>query len=66
MKLSRRQKQVLIGLASSKTIKEIAFEWGRSNKTVECAKAELYRKLGLFDIAALTRYAISRRLIKVE
>jgi DNA-binding NarL/FixJ family response regulator len=64
MKLGPRERQLVVGLASSKTMKEIAFEWGRSIKTVEWYRASIYRKLGIGDLQALTRYAMRRRLVK--
>jgi len=61
--LPERQAQILIGLASSKTIKELAFEFHQSPKTVEYHKACLMRRIRVYDLAGLTRYAIRSGLV---
>jgi DNA-binding CsgD family transcriptional regulator len=58
MKLTERQRQVVVGLARSETIKGIASRLGLSPKTVEAHKRVACHKLGLEDIAGLTRWAI--------
>ena len=62
--LGPRERELVVGLASSRTMKEIAFEWGRSLKTVEWYRASIYRKLGIRDLQALTRYAMRRKMVK--
>jgi DNA-binding NarL/FixJ family response regulator len=46
-KTKDRIQQVITGLANSKTLKEIAQEWGRSVKTVEYFWAGAKAKFGL-------------------
>lgn len=63
--LTPLQQQVLIGLAESKTVKELAAQRHRSVKTVEGTRASIYQKLGFHDLAALTRYAIREGMVKL-
>jgi DNA-binding CsgD family transcriptional regulator len=63
-RLSKRQRQVLIGLANSKTLKQIACDLGLSIKTVETHKAKLRRKLKIESTAGLVKYAIRRKLVE--
>ncbi len=56
--LSSRETEVLQLIAEGKATKEIAVELGISVKTVEKHRQTLMNKLGIHDIASLTRYAI--------
>lgn len=56
--LSARQLQVLKGIALGKSNKVMAREFDISVKTVEYHRAELMQRLGIHDIAGLTRYAL--------
>ncbi len=64
--LTDRQRAVWIGLASSRTRKQIAVELGLSLKTVEWHCMKLAKNLGITssDYAAMARMAMRRRLIK--
>lgn len=64
--LSHRQMQVFKGLASSATVKSLAYDLHLSPKTIEMHRSKLYSKLGIWDIAALTREAIKRGVITIE
>jgi DNA-binding NarL/FixJ family response regulator len=64
--LSPRETQILAMLAGGRNNKEIAFELEISVKTVETYRSQLTRKLNLFSIADLTRYAIRTGLISPE
>lgn len=63
--LTDREREVLKLLADGLTSKEIAQRLERSLKTVDTHKYNLMRKLGLHDRAALIRYAIQRKLVRV-
>jgi DNA-binding NarL/FixJ family response regulator len=64
--LTVRQREILALIAQSRTTKEIAHELGISAKTVEFHRAELMRRLGIFDIAGLVRYALKHGLAESE
>ena len=60
--LTRRQCDVLRGIARGRSNKEMARELGVSVKTVEYHRAELIGRLDLHDVASLTRYAVAQGL----
>lgn len=62
-KLSARQREVLQMIAEGRSTKEIGDLLHISPKTVETHRAELMRRLDIFDVASLTRYAIREGLI---
>ena len=62
-RITKRQMQVLMGLSNSKTMKELALDLGLSVKTVEYHRAVLCRRLNIFDIAGLTRFAVHHNLV---
>jgi len=62
--LTSRESEVLQLIAEGKANKEIAGELGISVKTVEKHRQKLMNKLGIHDIAGLTRYAISKGIIE--
>jgi DNA-binding NarL/FixJ family response regulator len=62
--LTSRETEVLQLIAEGEGNKRIASELGISIKTVERHRQRLMDKLGIHDVAGLTRYAISRGLIK--
>lgn len=64
--LSKRQREVLIGIAIGKTTKQIALALGISIKTVEAHRTKLYEALEIYEVAGLTRYAIKHGLIEVD
>jgi DNA-binding NarL/FixJ family response regulator len=61
--LTPRERDVLVGIASGKTNKEIAGELGLSPRTVESYRETLIRKLGIPSVAGLTRFAIDANLL---
>lgn len=61
--LTRRERDVLIGVAAGKTNKEIALDLGLSVRTVESYRESLIRKLGIPSAAGLTRFAIEAKLL---
>jgi DNA-binding NarL/FixJ family response regulator len=61
--LTPRELEVLCLIARGQPNKEIAFTLGVSIKTVEKHRQSVMDKLGIHDIAGLTRYAVSRNLL---
>lgn len=61
--LTKRQIEILRGIASSASTKEMARDLGISPKTVEFHRAQLMKRLGLHDIASLTLYALRHGLL---
>lgn len=64
--LSKREREVCILIACSKTNKEIATELGLSVHTVAIHRRNLMRKLNVHDSAGVTRYAIKDGLIHLN
>lgn len=58
LSLTPRQLQLLQMISSGKNIKEIASELGVSVKTAETHRARLMKRLGIFEVAGLVRFAI--------
>jgi len=56
--LTPREREILQQVADGKSIKEIAYLLGISNKTVENQRQSIMQKLKLFSIAELTKYAV--------
>jgi two-component system, NarL family, response regulator NreC len=63
--LSAREREVFKLLADGLTVKEIAALLKLSVKTVDVHKYNLMRKLDIHDRAALIKYAIQKKLIRV-
>jgi DNA-binding NarL/FixJ family response regulator len=61
--LTRREREVLIGVASGKTNREIASELGLSSRTVESYRETLVRKLEISTVAGLTKFALDSGLL---
>lgn len=64
--LTPRQREVLQRIAEGRSTREIAESLYLSVKTVETHRAELMRRLGIHDVAGLTRYAIRHGLVRME
>jgi len=62
--LTSREAEVLQLIAEGKANKQIAAELSISIKTVERHRGRLMNRLGIHDIAGLTRYAISKGVIE--
>ena len=65
-RLSSRETEVLQLIAEGRLNKQIAGELSLSIKTVEKHRQQLMNKLGIHDIAGLTRYAISKGMIETS
>ena len=64
--LSPREREVLQLIAEGKNTKEIAFAFNLSMKTVEAHRHRIMEKLGIRNIASLTKYAIREGLTSEE
>jgi DNA-binding NarL/FixJ family response regulator len=64
--LTSRETEVLQLIAEGGGNKHIAAELGISVKTVERHRQRLMDKLGIHDVAGLTRYAISKGLVETS
>jgi len=62
--LTSREEEVLQLVAEGAPNKQIAAELGISIKTVDKHRQQLMNKLGIHDIAGLTRYAISSGIVE--
>ena len=65
-RLSQREKQVLALLAEGKGVKEISTVLDISSKTVETHRANLMKKLDLYSLPEITRFAVSVGLVKLS
>lgn len=61
--LTHRERDVLQGIASGRTNKEIATGLGISHRTVETHRESLMRKLRIRTVAGLTRFALELGLV---
>jgi len=64
--LSDRECEVLQLLAEGKSCKDIAAILNLSSKTVDVFRYKIMKKLGLYSIAELTKYAVREGLTSVE
>lgn len=64
--LTPRQREVLQRIAEGNSTREIAEALHLSVKTVETHRAEIMRRLDIFDVAGLTRYAIRHGLVQLD
>jgi DNA-binding NarL/FixJ family response regulator len=62
--LTAREREVLQGIATGRTNKEIAAELGISHRTVETHRESLMKKLQIRTIAELTRFALGAGIVK--
>lgn len=61
--LTPRQVEILTLLARGQASKQIAFQLNLSPKTVDVHRARIMERLGIGDLASLTRYALRQGLI---
>jgi len=62
--LSPKEHSIFLGLASGKSLKEIAAELGISPKTVTTYRSRILEKLNLASNAAIAKYALKHGLIE--
>jgi DNA-binding NarL/FixJ family response regulator len=62
--LSRREFEVLIAIASGKSVSGIAADLGLSVKTINNHRANVLAKLGVKSTAELVRYALRQHLVR--
>ena len=62
--LTGRERDVLEGIATGETNKEIAARYGISPRTVETHRESLMRKLEIHNVAGLTRLAVEEGLVQ--
>ncbi|MFL5403166.1 MAG: response regulator [Gemmatimonadales bacterium] len=62
--LTGREREVLQGIATGRTNKEIAAELGISHRTVETHRESLMKKLQIRTVADLTRFALGTGIVK--
>lgn len=63
VELTQREHEVLVRIAEGQANKHIGADLGISIKTVEKHRQQVMEKLGIHDVAGLTRYAISKGLV---
>lgn len=64
--LSRREREVLKLIAEGATSKEVAARLGISPKTAQAHRDKLKEKLGARSTAAMVRYAIKHKLVRID
>jgi len=64
--LSKRELDVLRLIADGKNSKEIGFHFGVSVKTIEAHRMNIMKKLNLYSVAGLTKYALREGLTGVD
>jgi two-component system response regulator NreC len=64
--LSDRERDVLRMLAEGHSVKEIAYRWKLSVKTVEAHKYNMMRKVEVHDRTELVKYALQKKLIRLS
>jgi len=64
--LSQREREVLQLLAEGKTTKQVAMQLYISPKTVETHRLRIINKLGIDNVAQLTKYALQEGLTSLE
>ena len=65
-KISRKQREVLQLIAEGKRTRDIAETLGISVKTVETHRRNIMKKLDIFSVAGLTKYAIREGITALE
>jgi len=65
-RLSDREREVLILIASGKSNKEIASDLGIGVRTIETHRERIMRKLNIRSVAGLTKFAIANGLTSLE
>jgi two-component system response regulator NreC len=66
LSLTPRERQVLQLLAEGQTVKGIASQLLVSGKTIETHRQQIMRKLGVSNMASLTKYAIREGIVSLD
>jgi DNA-binding NarL/FixJ family response regulator len=64
--LTTREREVLQLIAEGKAVKEIAMTLSVSHKTIETHRAEIMKKLKIYSVAELTKYAVREGLTSLD
>ena len=64
--ISKKERQVLQLVAEGEKNREIALKMGVSIKTVETHRRNIMKKLSIFNIAGLTKFAIKEGIVSLE
>ena len=64
--LTSRERQVIVGIASGRSNKEIASDLNISTRTVESHRESLMRKLDIHGVGGLTKYAVATGLVTLR
>jgi len=62
--LTLREKQIIQFIADGKTSREIGEYLHISTRTVDKHRQQMMEKLGIHDVASLTRFALTKGLVK--
>lgn len=65
-RLSDREREVLVLIASGRSNKEIANELGIGVRTIETHRERIMRKLSIRSVAGLTKFAIANGLVALD
>ena len=65
-KISKKEREILQLVAEGKKTREIAKQLGVSIKTVETHRRNIMKKLNIFSVAGLTKFAIQEGLISLD
>jgi two-component system nitrate/nitrite response regulator NarL len=66
VELSEREREVLVLIANGHSNKEIADRLGIGVRTTETHRERVMRKLNIHTVAGLTKFAISRGMVRLE
>lgn len=64
--LTSREREVVQLIAEGKSTKEIAYSLNVSVKTIESHRQQLMKKLNIYNVAELTKYAIREGIISID
>ncbi len=64
--LTQREREIVQQIAEGKNTKEIAASFGTSVKTIEVHRHNIMKKLDLYSIAELTKYAVREGLTSLK
>ena len=66
LELTRRERDVLIGIAEGLSSREIAERLGVGVRTIETHRENLMNKLHIHSVAGLTRFAVAKGLVSLS